>query len=70
MLLGGVTGKDVIDYHDWEYLLRHMGWLPYDHTLARTAHAFGTLLMLVFFGLGAYLLLKQYRRMKEGAGVY
>ena len=27
MLLGGVTGREVEDYHDWEVILRDLGWL-------------------------------------------
>lgn len=41
MLLGGVTGKEVEDYHDWEYILRSLGWLPYDHILAHVAYGIG-----------------------------
>lgn len=46
ILLGGVTGKEVQDYHDWEYLLGRMGLLRLDHALALTAHVTGLLLML------------------------
>lgn len=53
ILLGGVTGKDVIDYHDWEYLLRQLGMLAYDHALAWTAHLTGAFLMLAAFAWGA-----------------
>jgi hypothetical protein len=33
MLLGGVTGRDVEDYHDWEFILRKIGLLEYDHVM-------------------------------------
>ncbi|MBI5062418.1 MAG: zinc ribbon domain-containing protein [Desulfatitalea sp.] len=46
VLLGGVTGKDVEDYHDWEYLLRTLGLLKMDHALAYLAQGIGILLMV------------------------
>ena len=60
-LLGGVTGKDVIDYHDWEYILRKLGWLQYDHTLASLSYFIGIILMLGTFVWGGYLLFKQFK---------
>jgi hypothetical protein len=63
ILLGGVTGRDVADYHDWEFILRKLGWLRYDHFLANTANALGILLMLVTFAWGGYLLYRQYRNL-------
>ena len=45
-LLGGVTRKEVEDYHDWEYLLRHLGWLQYDQALARASYNLGRALMI------------------------
>ncbi len=45
VLLGGVTGKDVADYHDWEYILRSLGMLRMDHALAYLAQGIGILLM-------------------------
>jgi hypothetical protein len=65
VLLGGVTGKDVEDYHDWEYILRTLGWLQYDHTLAHAAYILGSLLMIVAFIWGGYMLrlqLKSFQR--------
>jgi hypothetical protein len=58
-LLGGVTGKDVVDYHDWEYILGKLGMLQMDHTLASLSYAFGILLMLLTFVWGGFLLVKQ-----------
>jgi len=34
ILRGGVTGRDQPGYHDWENILRDLGWLQYDHTIA------------------------------------
>lgn len=61
LLLGGVTGKDVDDYHDWEFILRKLGLLQYDHLLAKVSHALGALLMICAVSWGGYLLLKQFR---------
>ncbi len=61
ILLGGVTGRDVDDYHDWEYILRRLGMLEYDHIFAAIVHIFGILFMLSAFAWGGYLLLKQYQ---------
>lgn len=46
MLLGGVTGKDVPDYHDWEFILRKLGLLKMDHALAYLAQGTGIVLMV------------------------
>lgn len=58
MLLGGVTGSEVEDYHDWEQLLTSMGMMQYDHILARMAFAIGSLVMASAMLWGGYLLLK------------
>ncbi len=59
MLLGGVTGKDVDGYHDWQHILGTLGWLEYDHTLAKLSHALGTLLMLLALAWGGTVLYLQ-----------
>ena len=46
ILLGGVTGKDVENYHDWEALLGKLGLLSLDHTLALASQGIGILLMV------------------------
>jgi hypothetical protein len=61
MLLGGVTGQDVEDYHDWEFILRKLSLLEYDHLMANTAHVIGSLLMICAFVWGGSVLLTQYR---------
>lgn len=58
LLLGGVTGSEVEDYHDWEILLSKLGMLAYDHALARLSFTIGSLLMLVAVCWGAWLLWK------------
>lgn len=49
-----VGGGDVI--HDWNYLLGHMGLLPFDHLLAGFVWCLGILSMLVCFVAGGWLL--------------
>lgn len=61
MLVGGVTGKEVADYHDWEVLLGRLGWMQYDHVLARVFWCVGALVMIVSIAWGAYLLWQQWR---------
>jgi len=63
ILVGGVTGREVIDYHDWEFILRKLGWLRYDHTLAHLANTAGIVLMLAAFVWGGYVLLRQYKNL-------
>jgi hypothetical protein len=62
ILLGGFTGQEV-DAHDWNNLLSMLGWLQYDHWLAKLAYGMGTVLMLLALFWGGMLLLRQYRRL-------
>ncbi len=65
MLLGGVTGRETVDYHDWEYILRHLGWRHLDHALAAMSHYFGIFLMLCAFLWGGYILFKQSKHLTK-----
>jgi hypothetical protein len=58
ILLGGVTGSEVEDYHDWEVLLTKLGMMQYDHTLAQISFGIGSLLMIVAMLWGCWLLWK------------
>ena len=60
LLLGGVTGSEVEDYHDWEVILRQLGWLQSDHSIARMAHDVGMALILLSFAWGGYILCRQF----------
>ncbi len=63
-LLGGNTGHSApYGFHDWEYLLGETGLLHLDHTLARTSHLLGSLIMLLALGWGAWLLWRHYRQL-------
>jgi hypothetical protein len=61
MLLGGVTGSEVEDYHDWEVLLTRLGWLRYDHLIARISFGIGITLMVFSFIWGGYILYQQFK---------
>ena len=63
-LLGGVTGRETIDYHDWEFILRKMGWLKWDHTIASMSKGIGVFLMLASFAWGGYILYLQYQKVR------
>jgi hypothetical protein len=63
VLLGGVTGRDVEDYHDWERILRWLNLLPYDHRIAVWAKGLGTVGMALALAWGAYMLRLQYKNL-------
>lgn len=65
MLLGGVTGSEVADYHDWEVILTKLGWMRYDHFIARLSFGTGVALMLVSFAWGGYLLWRQFQYLRH-----
>ncbi len=65
ILLGGITGRDAVDYHDWEFLLKKLGWLKWDRTLAWISHGTGSLCILLAILWGAYILYRQYGRMRQ-----
>lgn len=64
ILLGGVTGKEVDGYHDWQNILGTLGWLEYDHALAQASHWFGAFLMVLALAWGATVLYLQYERQR------
>lgn len=64
ILLGGITGRDAVDYHDWEFILKKLGWLPWDRALAWLSHGLGSLCVLTAILWGAYLLHQQYKWMR------
>jgi hypothetical protein len=56
VLLGGVTGRDVPGYHDWNNLLTRLDMLDWDATLASGADRLGGLLIIVALTWAGYLL--------------
>lgn len=67
-LLGGVTGSEVEDYHDWEVLLKMRGWLFYDHKIADWSYTAGRWLMVLAFLWGGYVLWMQYKNLQKLPG--
>ncbi len=67
MLLGGVTGRDVPGYHDWEQLLGWLGWLEADRFLAVTLHGLGVAGLLLALAWGAFVLTRQRRTLSWDA---
>lgn len=65
VLLGGVTGRDFPESHDWLNILAPHGWLKYDHAIAGFASKLGVVLMLMSFLWGGYLLILQYRNIEK-----
>ncbi len=59
ILLGGVTGEEVEGYHDWQYILGSLGWLQYDHLIAKWAHGLGLLMMVLSLLWGLWILRMQ-----------
>jgi hypothetical protein len=68
-LLGGVTGSEVEDYHDWEVMLSKLGWLQHDHLIAGLLYALGTLLIVLALLWGGFLVWRQLR-MRKNSGNY
>ena len=60
VLLGGRTGAEV-EGHDWEAILRTLGWLRYDVLLGRITSFTGSLLMLVALAWGGWVVFRQYQ---------
>lgn len=67
MLLGGVTGSEVEDYHDWEIILSRLGMMRYDHLIARISFGCGVMMMVVALGWGGWLLYRQLGQLRRGA---
>jgi hypothetical protein len=64
-LLGGNTGRtSPYGFHDWEFILKEIGWIKHDHALAHFAHILGCLLMILALVWAGYILYKQYRYKK------
>jgi hypothetical protein len=61
-LLGGNTGRTApYGFHDWEFILNETGLLRYDHALALFSHRLGSLLIILSFLWGGYILFKQFK---------
>lgn len=60
LLLGGVTGSEVEDYHDWEIILTRLGLMQYDHLIAWLSFGCGVVLMLAAIIWGGWVLYCQH----------
>jgi hypothetical protein len=58
-LLGGVTGRDVPGYHDWNNILGRLDMLQHDHFIAQLVDVTGSILVIAALFWGGYLLLAQ-----------
>jgi hypothetical protein len=68
MLLGGVTGRDAPDYHDWHNILDRLGLLSWDHSIAYASKTFGAFLILASLAWCAWYL-HRHRRDARNKGV-
>jgi len=65
MLIGGVTGQEAPDFHDWNVLLSMTGLLDYDGVIAHLAKYFGVVLILLALLWGSYSLWTQYKNLRS-----
>jgi hypothetical protein len=65
MLIGGVTGQEAPDFHDWNVLLSMTRLLNYDGVIAHLAKYFGVLLIVLALLWGSYSLLIQYKNLRS-----
>ncbi len=61
-LLGGGTGADSPGFHDWQNLLRPLGWLQHDTRIAAIFDTIGSGIILIALVWGARMLYMYYRR--------
>ena len=67
-LLGGNTGAtSPYGFHDWEFILNESGLLRYDHIIANISYKIGTIIMIISFIWGGYLLFKNYKIIRESS---
>jgi hypothetical protein len=66
MLLGGVTGLEAPEFHDWHNILGRLGLLSWDHSIAYASKSFGTLVILCSFGWSWWYLLRHYGNLRKG----
>jgi hypothetical protein len=65
ILLGGVTGREVPGYHDWNNMLGRLDLLAYDQVVAGILHFTGAALIVAAIAWGAYLLVLSHRAAGE-----
>ena len=65
MLIGGITGQEAPDFHDWNVLLSMTGLLNYDGVIAHLAKYFGVVLILLALLWGGNSLRVQYKNLRN-----
>ena len=65
LLLGGVTGRDVPGYHDWENILGTLDLMRHDILFGNLSYAFGRILMLAAFAWVGGALARQWHRLPQ-----
>lgn len=65
-LLGGITGADSPEYHDWQNLLSRFALLPKAGLIGKWTHGAGLGLMFAGLGWAAEVLRRQWNRREEG----
>ena len=65
MLLGGVTGQDVPEHHDWYNLLSRLGMVEAHGSLALLVHAAGVLVVLSALAWGGAALWLEWRAARQ-----
>lgn len=65
ILLGGKTGAEAPGSHDWNNILNRLDRLEKCNDYANLAFNFGTVLMLISFAWGAYILFHQYKNIDK-----
>lgn len=65
ILLGGVTGQDVPDFHDWNNILGRLGLLRFDHAIASAVHILGSIIIIAALVWAGYALWLQYKNIER-----
>ena len=63
VLLGGRTGADAPGNHDWNNILGELNMLERHREFATVADSMGTVLMVLAFAWGGYILYQQYKNL-------
>ena len=66
VLLGGVTGQDEPEFHDWHNILSRLGLLSWDHSIAYTVKVAGAAVIVASFAWCGWYLLRHHRDMGSG----
>jgi hypothetical protein len=68
ILIGGITGRDLPGFHDWNAILGYYNLIEHDQLLAQVSYDIGRMLMVAFLAWGGWLLLLQFRRLPGRSG--